>query len=100
VGSREVEDRYTMWVVEACRDDAAHCASLDTPEVRAVIERGIPLIAEFDGVKLERWAAWGRTRSVVPLRDSGCCQRFVSTPASLGHAQHRVASTVISAELG
>jgi quinol monooxygenase YgiN len=53
VVSREVEDRNTIWVVEAWRDDAAHCAALDTPEVRAVIERGIPLIAEFDGVKLE-----------------------------------------------
>jgi quinol monooxygenase YgiN len=53
VVSREVDDRNTIWVVEACRDDAAHCAALATPEVRAVIERGIPLIVEFDGVKLE-----------------------------------------------
>jgi len=49
VVSREVEDRNTIWVVEACRDEAVHRASLDTPEVRAVIERGIPLIAEFEG---------------------------------------------------
>jgi quinol monooxygenase YgiN len=41
VVSREVDDRNTMWVVEAWRDDAAHRAALDTPEVRAVIERGI-----------------------------------------------------------
>jgi quinol monooxygenase YgiN len=53
VVSREVDDRNTIWVVEAWRDEAAHRASLDMPEVRAVIERGMPLIAEFDGVKLE-----------------------------------------------
>ena len=53
VVSREVDDRNTIWVVEAWRDEAAHRASLDMPEVRAVIERGLPLIAEFDGVKLE-----------------------------------------------
>jgi quinol monooxygenase YgiN len=28
VVSREVEDRNTIWVVEAWRDDAAHCAAL------------------------------------------------------------------------
>ena len=52
VVSREVDDRNTIWVVEAW-DEAAHRASLDMPEVRAVIERGMPLIAEVDGVKLE-----------------------------------------------
>jgi len=53
VVSREVDDRNTIWVVEAWRDEAAHRASLGMPEVRAVIERGMPLIAEVDGVKLE-----------------------------------------------
>jgi quinol monooxygenase YgiN len=49
----ERDDLYTIWVVEAWRDEAAHRASLDMPGVRAIIERGMPLIAELDGVKLE-----------------------------------------------
>jgi hypothetical protein len=35
------------------RDEAAHRASLNMPAVRGVIERGLPLIAERDGAKLE-----------------------------------------------
>jgi hypothetical protein len=35
------------------RGEAAHRASLDLPAVRGVIERGMPLIAERDGTKLE-----------------------------------------------
>lgn len=47
------DDLDTIWVFEAWRDEAAHRASLDTPAVRGVIERVLPLIAERDGAKLE-----------------------------------------------
>jgi quinol monooxygenase YgiN len=40
-------------VVEVWRDEAAHRASLETPEVRAAIQHGMPLIARINGVKLE-----------------------------------------------
>jgi quinol monooxygenase YgiN len=48
---RDALDR--IWVLEAWRDEAAHRASLDLPAVRRVIDRGVPLIAERDGAKLE-----------------------------------------------
>lgn len=51
--NRDVDEPNTIWVIELWRDEAAHRASLDIPEIRAVIERGMPLIAGFDGVKLE-----------------------------------------------
>lgn len=51
--SRAVDDPDAVWVVEVWRDEAAHRASLETPEVRAAIERGMPLIARTDGVKLD-----------------------------------------------
>jgi hypothetical protein len=35
------------------RDEAAHRASLELPQVRATIERARPLIAAIDGAKLE-----------------------------------------------
>jgi quinol monooxygenase YgiN len=51
--SRDADDADALWVVEAWRDEAAHRASLDLPEVRAAIERGRPLIARFEsGAKL------------------------------------------------
>ena len=53
VVSRDADDADALWVVEAWRDEAAHRASLELPEVRAAIERGRPLIARFDaGAKL------------------------------------------------
>jgi quinol monooxygenase YgiN len=53
VVSQDRGDLDTIWVFEAWRDEAAHRASLDMPAVRGVIERGLPLIAERDGAKLE-----------------------------------------------
>jgi quinol monooxygenase YgiN len=53
VVSRDADDADTVWVVEVWRDQAAHRASLGLPEVRAVIERGRPLIAELGGATLE-----------------------------------------------
>jgi quinol monooxygenase YgiN len=53
VVSQDRDDLDTIWVFEAWRDEAAHRASLDMPAVRGVIERGLPLIAERDGAKLE-----------------------------------------------
>jgi quinol monooxygenase YgiN len=53
VVSQDRDDLDTIWVFEAWRDEAAHRASLDLPAVRGVIERGLPLIAERDGAKLE-----------------------------------------------
>ena len=50
----QTEPILTTWqLFEAWRDEAAHRASLDMPAVRGVIERGLPLIAERDGAKLE-----------------------------------------------
>jgi quinol monooxygenase YgiN len=54
VVSRALDDPDAVWVVEAWRDQAAHRASLELPEVRATIERGRPLIARLEGgAKLE-----------------------------------------------
>ena len=53
VVGQDRDDLETIWVVEAWRDEAAHRASLDLPEVRAIVERGLPLIAEREGAKLE-----------------------------------------------
>jgi quinol monooxygenase YgiN len=53
VVSRAVDDPDAVWVVEVWRDETAHRASLETPEVRAAIERGMPLIARTDRVELD-----------------------------------------------
>jgi quinol monooxygenase YgiN len=53
VVSQDRDDLDRIWVLEAWRDEAAHRASLDLPAVRGVIDRGVPLIAERDGAKLE-----------------------------------------------
>jgi quinol monooxygenase YgiN len=43
VGTSDEPD--AIWVSEVWTDKAAHAASLDPPEVRALIERAMPLIA-------------------------------------------------------
>ena len=53
VVSQDRDGLDKIWVFETWRDEAAHCASLDMPAVRRVIERGLPLVAERDGAKLE-----------------------------------------------
>jgi quinol monooxygenase YgiN len=53
VVSQDRDDLDMIWVVEAWRDEAAHRASLDLPAVRGVIERGLPLITDREGAKLE-----------------------------------------------
>jgi quinol monooxygenase YgiN len=51
--NRAVDDPDTIWIFELWRDEAAHRASLELPQVRATIERARPLIAGIDGAKLE-----------------------------------------------
>ena len=63
VVSQDRDDLDTIWVFEAWRDEAAHHASLAMPAVRGVIERGLPLITERDGAKLEPVGGVGLTRS-------------------------------------
>ena len=40
-------DADAIWVTEVWTDEAAHRASLQVPEVRAAIQRGLPLIKTF-----------------------------------------------------
>jgi quinol monooxygenase YgiN len=61
VVGQDRDDLDTIWVFEAWRDEAAHRASLDMSAVRGVIERGLPLIAERDGAKLEPVGGVGLT---------------------------------------
>lgn len=44
----EQSDPHALWVTEVWESAEAHAASLDLPAVRAAIERGRPLIADFD----------------------------------------------------
>ncbi|MHC5252083.1 putative quinol monooxygenase [Listeria kieliensis] len=47
VGTSE-QDEDTVFVVEVWTDEGRHRASLDNPAVKAVIERGAPLIREVE----------------------------------------------------
>lgn len=47
-------DADAIWVTEVWTDEAAHRASLQIPEVKEAIRRGMPLIATFDDVKVTR----------------------------------------------
>ena len=40
-------DADAIWVTEVWTDEAAHRASLQAPEVKAAIQRGVPLIETF-----------------------------------------------------
>ena len=40
-------DDHGIWITEVWTDEAAHRASLQVPEVREAIRRGMPLIATF-----------------------------------------------------
>jgi quinol monooxygenase YgiN len=47
VVASDSEDPNALWVTEAWDSETSHQASLDLPSVRAVIERGRPMIAGF-----------------------------------------------------
>jgi quinol monooxygenase YgiN len=47
VVARDAEDGDGLWITEVWESEEAHAASLTLPDVRAVIERGRPLIAGF-----------------------------------------------------
>ena len=41
-----------LWVTEVWTDEAAHRASLQIPEVKAAIHKGLPLIATFEDARV------------------------------------------------
>lgn len=45
--ARDPADADALWVTEVWTDEAAHRASLQVPEVRAAISKGMPLIKTF-----------------------------------------------------
>ena len=47
VVSMDASDADVIWVTEVWTDEAAHRASLQVPEVRDAIQRGLPLIKTF-----------------------------------------------------
>ena len=47
VVAHDPADADTIWVTEVWTDEAAHRASLQIPEVKAAIRKGMPLIATF-----------------------------------------------------
>jgi quinol monooxygenase YgiN len=48
VVARDPKDPDGVWITEVWTDAASHKASLEIPEVRAVIQKAMPLIAGFD----------------------------------------------------
>jgi quinol monooxygenase YgiN len=48
-----LDDPDSVHVTELWRDEQAHRACLELPEVRAAIQRGMPLIARFEGARLK-----------------------------------------------
>ncbi len=47
VVAHDPADDHLIWVTEVWTDEAAHRASLQVPEVREAIRKGMPLIAAF-----------------------------------------------------
>lgn len=47
VVAHDPADADAIWVTEVWTDEAAHRASLQIPEVKAAIRKGLPLIATF-----------------------------------------------------
>ena len=47
VVAHDPADDHAIWVTEVWTDEVAHRASLQVPEVREAIRRGLPLIATF-----------------------------------------------------
>lgn len=47
VVAHDPADDHAIWVTEVWTDEAAHRASLQVPEIKEAIRRGMPLIATF-----------------------------------------------------
>jgi len=47
VVAHDPQDADAIWVTEVWTDEAAHRASLQVPEVKAAIQKGLPLIETF-----------------------------------------------------
>lgn len=47
VVAHDPADADAIWVTEVWTEEAAHRSSLQIPEVKAAIQRGLPLIATF-----------------------------------------------------
>ena len=54
VVAHDPADADTIWVTEVWTDEGAHRASLQIPEVKAAIQRGLPLIATFGDAQVTR----------------------------------------------
>ena len=52
VVAHDPEDAQAIWVTEVWTDEAAHRASLQVPEVKEAIRRGMPLIATFEDAQV------------------------------------------------
>lgn len=54
VVAHDPADAEAIWVTEVWTDEAAHRASLQDPEVREAIRKGMPLIATFEDARVTR----------------------------------------------
>ncbi|GAA0620218.1 putative quinol monooxygenase [Brevundimonas kwangchunensis] len=45
-------DDNAIWITEVWTDEAAHRASLQVPEVKAAIHRGLPLVVTFSDAQV------------------------------------------------
>ena len=52
VVAHDPADADAIWVTEVWTDEAAHRASLQVPEVREAIRKGMPLIATFEDARV------------------------------------------------
>ena len=52
VVAHDPADDHAIWVTEVWTDEAAHRASLQVPEVKEAIRKGMPLIATFDDARV------------------------------------------------
>jgi quinol monooxygenase YgiN len=60
VVTRSPDDEDLIFVTEVWSDPAAHAASLDNADTRALIARAMPLLAQAAGI--DRSPAYGRQR--------------------------------------
>jgi len=52
VVAHDPADADAIWVTEVWTDEAAHRASLQVPEVKEAIRKGMPLIATFEDAQV------------------------------------------------